>query len=140
VPVPLRLGGRAFGGAMTWEQPLGLAPFEADSAFAGLEVAGPAELDALCARLQAAGIAFAQDDALAAVRGVTGLVRCSDPDGLAIELHYGPSERTEQPFASPAAVSGGMGQAPSAPSAPVPLRPGESMAAKALTRTMGRQQ
>jgi hypothetical protein len=38
VPVPLRLGGRAFGGAMTWEQPLGLAPFEAGSAFAGLEV------------------------------------------------------------------------------------------------------
>jgi hypothetical protein len=38
VPVPLRLGGRAFGGAMTWEQPLGLAPFEIGSAFAGLEV------------------------------------------------------------------------------------------------------
>lgn len=38
VPVPLRLGGRAFGGAMTWDQPLGLAPFDADSAFAGLEV------------------------------------------------------------------------------------------------------
>jgi Domain of unknown function (DUF4159)/Aerotolerance regulator N-terminal len=38
VPVPLRLGGRAFGGAMTWEQPLSLAPFELGSAFAGLDV------------------------------------------------------------------------------------------------------
>ena len=38
VPAPLRLGGRAFGGAMSWEQPLGLAPFDAGSAFSGLEV------------------------------------------------------------------------------------------------------
>jgi hypothetical protein len=38
VPVPLRLGGRAFGGAMSWEQPIGLAPFDQDSPFAGLDV------------------------------------------------------------------------------------------------------
>jgi len=38
VPAPLRLGGRAFGGSMSWEQPLGLAPFDANSAFAGLDV------------------------------------------------------------------------------------------------------
>ncbi|MBI1245393.1 MAG: DUF4159 domain-containing protein [Alphaproteobacteria bacterium] len=38
VPAPLRQGGRAFGGAMSWDQPLGLAPFDANSAFAGLEV------------------------------------------------------------------------------------------------------
>ncbi len=40
VPSPLRRGGRAFGGAMSWEQPLGLAPFDASSAFAGLDVPG----------------------------------------------------------------------------------------------------
>lgn len=77
-----------------------------DIAFAGFEVAGPGELEALCARLQAAGIAFTRDAAITAARGVTDLVCCSDPDGLAIEVYYGPSERTEQPFASPAAVSG----------------------------------
>jgi hypothetical protein len=38
VPAPLRQGGRAFGGAMSWEQPIGLAPFDAGSAFAGLDV------------------------------------------------------------------------------------------------------
>ncbi|MCZ8309884.1 MAG: DUF4159 domain-containing protein [Magnetospirillum sp.] len=38
VPVPLRLGGRAFGGAMSWEQPIGLAPFDVDSPFVGLDI------------------------------------------------------------------------------------------------------
>ncbi|MGQ0662519.1 MAG: DUF4159 domain-containing protein [Pseudomonadota bacterium] len=39
VPVPLRAGGtRAFGGAMSWSQPVGLAAFEAAGAFAGLAI------------------------------------------------------------------------------------------------------
>lgn len=40
VPVPLRSGGggRAFGGAMTWAQPLALAPFEPNSPFAGIRI------------------------------------------------------------------------------------------------------
>ena len=39
VPVPIRGGGgRAFGGAMTWAQPVALAPFEPGSPFAGLQV------------------------------------------------------------------------------------------------------
>ena len=38
VPVPLRGGGRTFGGAMSWAQPVGLAPFPANSPFAGLAV------------------------------------------------------------------------------------------------------
>ena len=39
VPVPLRAGGgRAFGGAMTWAQPVALASFEPNSPFAGLQV------------------------------------------------------------------------------------------------------
>ncbi len=36
VPVPLRAGGRNLGGALTWTKPARLAPFAADSPFAGL--------------------------------------------------------------------------------------------------------
>ena len=38
VPVPLRVGGRALGGALTWEDPQSLAPFSASSPFSGLDV------------------------------------------------------------------------------------------------------
>jgi Domain of unknown function (DUF4159)/Aerotolerance regulator N-terminal len=38
VPVPLRGGGRTFGGAMSWAQPVGLAPFPPSSPFAGLAI------------------------------------------------------------------------------------------------------
>ena len=38
LPVRLREGGRTIGGAMSWEQPAKLAPFAADSPFAGLQV------------------------------------------------------------------------------------------------------
>ena len=36
VPVPLRQGDRMLGGALTWQQPLKLAPFDPDGPFAGL--------------------------------------------------------------------------------------------------------
>ncbi len=36
MPVPLRLGGRTLGGALSWSTPQPLAPFEASSLFAGL--------------------------------------------------------------------------------------------------------
>jgi hypothetical protein len=38
MPVRLRRGGRTIGGAMSWEQPAKLAPFAADSPFAGLPI------------------------------------------------------------------------------------------------------
>jgi hypothetical protein len=38
LPVSLRRGGRIFGGVMSWDRPASLAPFEADSPFAGLDV------------------------------------------------------------------------------------------------------
>jgi hypothetical protein len=38
LPVRLRRGGRTIGGAMSWEQPAKLAPFAADSPFAGLAI------------------------------------------------------------------------------------------------------
>jgi hypothetical protein len=37
VPVPLRSGGRALGGALSWSTPQHLAPFEKDSPFFGLD-------------------------------------------------------------------------------------------------------
>jgi hypothetical protein len=45
VPTALRTGDRSFGGAMTWTKPVALAPFGADSPFAGLVV--PAEVTIL---------------------------------------------------------------------------------------------
>jgi hypothetical protein len=39
IPVPLREGGRALGGALTWEQPQPLAAFPSGSPFAGLAIA-----------------------------------------------------------------------------------------------------
>lgn len=38
MPVPLRMGGRALGGELSWTTPQRLAPFEADSPFNGLNV------------------------------------------------------------------------------------------------------
>lgn len=38
LPVPLRAGDRALGGALSWSEPLPLAPFPPDSPFAGLPV------------------------------------------------------------------------------------------------------
>lgn len=75
---------------------------ENDVAYIGFEVAGAAELQAVRGRLTAAGVAIEDgDDALAAEREVLGLLRCQDPDGLAVEIYYGPSERSETPFVSP---------------------------------------
>jgi hypothetical protein len=42
LPVRLRRGGRTIGGALSWEKPARLAPFAADSPFAGLAI--PAEV------------------------------------------------------------------------------------------------
>ncbi len=38
LPVTLRRGGRTLGGALSWEKPAQLAPFDASSPFAGLEI------------------------------------------------------------------------------------------------------
>lgn len=38
LPVTLRRGGRTLGGALSWEKPAKLAPFSADSPFAGLDI------------------------------------------------------------------------------------------------------
>lgn len=78
-----------------------------DLSFAGFEVANDAELDALIARLTACGIAVTLDDGkLAADRGVSRLVHCTDPLGIRVEIVCGSTRRHEIPFVSPKAVSG----------------------------------
>ncbi len=78
-----------------------------DLAFVGFEVAGPEDLTAVRRRLVAGGVAVADGGtALLADRGVLGLIGCQDPDGLRVEVFYGPTRRTETPFASPAGVAG----------------------------------
>jgi 2,3-dihydroxybiphenyl 1,2-dioxygenase len=77
-----------------------------DVAYVGFEVAGPAELAAVRARLVEGGVAVGNGDpALIAQRGVLDMITCQDPDGLAVEVFYGPTQRTEAPFASPAGVA-----------------------------------
>lgn len=85
---------------------IAVEPGEADDlAFLGLEVAGPAELEALRGRLVEAGVVVGNGDPdLLAQRKVVGLITCQDPDGLPVEIFYGPTLRTEVPFASPAGV------------------------------------
>ena len=44
VPARLRAGDRALGGALSWSEPLALAPFPPDSPFAGLPVSDEARV------------------------------------------------------------------------------------------------
>ena len=77
-----------------------------DLAYLGFEVAGPGDLGAVRTRLADAGVAVGDGDPeLIAKRGVLGLISCLDPDGLVVEVFYGPTLRTEAPFASPAGVA-----------------------------------
>lgn len=86
---------------------IAVEPGEADDvAYLGFEVAGPAELEAVRNRLTAGGVAVGNGDPeLVAERGVLGLISCQDPDGLPVEVFYGPTLRTETPFTSPAGVT-----------------------------------
>ena len=83
-----------------------LTPSPADDlAFVGWEVTDDAALDALTAKLEAAGHAVERDDGtLAARRGVARLVRCTDPIGVMCELYCGPPGPAAEPFVSPAGV------------------------------------
>ncbi|MDB5483323.1 MAG: 2,3-dihydroxybiphenyl 1,2-dioxygenase [Caulobacteraceae bacterium] len=78
-----------------------------DVAYLGFEVAGAGELAEFARRIEAAVGGVAEGDpALLADRGVLGLITCHDPDGLPVEIFYGPTLRTETPFVSPAGVPG----------------------------------
>lgn len=77
-----------------------------DIAYVGFEVAGPREFEDMRQHLAANGIAVGNSDPeLLKERGVLGLLSCQDPEGLRVEVFYGPSETREKPFRSPAGVS-----------------------------------
>ncbi len=87
---------------------IAVEPGDADDlAYAGYEVADAAEMVQMAERLQRAGVKVQTgDEALARRRGVLGLISFTDPFGLPLEIYYGPSEVFDQPFSSPAGVSG----------------------------------
>jgi 2,3-dihydroxybiphenyl 1,2-dioxygenase len=85
--------------------------------YCGWEVADAAALDAMAARLEAAGVSVKHGPrALADERRVAGLIRTRDPLGNGVELAHG-AETTDAPFVPGRAISGfrtgplGMGHA-----------------------------
>lgn len=91
--------------SMAWRIALEEGPD--DIVYAGYELADAAMLETAKRTLADAGVAFEEADAaLLRERGVTGLITCKDPDGLRVELYYGPTERQESPFTSPVGISG----------------------------------
>jgi 2,3-dihydroxybiphenyl 1,2-dioxygenase len=76
-----------------------------DIIYAGWEVAGASELDAVCARVEAAGIPVKRDRGrLAKKRGVMALAQFTDPAGVPCELFWGATVNGKQPFVSPKGV------------------------------------
>ncbi len=76
-----------------------------DCLYAGFDCGTRARFEAVLARIAATGIAATRDAELARVRGVMELARLTDPDGVPIELTYGPRVVPEQPFRSPQPLS-----------------------------------
>jgi 2,3-dihydroxybiphenyl 1,2-dioxygenase len=79
---------------------------EDDLLFAGWEVKDSGALSDVAARLRGLGHEVIEASAAeAAARRVIGLIRCKDPDGLDVEIYYGPY-RDDRPFNSPRGVTG----------------------------------
>ena len=76
---------------------------EDDVTSVGWECTSEAEYLASLAQL---GDNAVVDPALAAARGVRALARFTDPAGMACELHWGPTDAPQRPFASPTGVNG----------------------------------
>ncbi|MGA0604460.1 VOC family protein [Phenylobacterium sp. VNQ135] len=78
-----------------------------DLSYAGFEVADEASLRAIRERFHEAGVVLTPGEPeLLARRGVTELVYCQDPDGLRVEVYYGPTLVTDAPFVSPIGAGG----------------------------------
>ncbi|WP_333825463.1 VOC family protein [Pinisolibacter sp.] len=70
-----------------------------DLAYLGWRVAGPDELDAMAAKLDAAGYAYRVASASeAAERRVLGLIKLADPGGNPTEIFWGPEHTLGRPF------------------------------------------
>jgi 2,3-dihydroxybiphenyl 1,2-dioxygenase len=92
--------------AQSWRIAVESGP-EDDIAYLGFEVPGAGDLRAFANKLQESGVLLTDvNPDLLVERGVTSLISCFDPQGLRIEIYYGPTEVHERPFASPAGVSG----------------------------------
>ena len=79
---------------------------EDDLSYIGFETANATSLAALADQLKRKGISVEEaSPELIKDRNVMGLMLCKDPDGLSVELYYGPTERTEAPFLSPVGVT-----------------------------------
>jgi 2,3-dihydroxybiphenyl 1,2-dioxygenase len=77
-----------------------------DLLYAGWEVRDRQALEDLGSRLAAHGTTVMPGTgAEAAARGVRELIRCVDPEGLSLEIYYGPLQKTNDPFVSPLGVS-----------------------------------
>jgi 2,3-dihydroxybiphenyl 1,2-dioxygenase len=89
-----------------YQQRIVIEPGDDDLNFLGWEVDNAADLEALAAKLRAAGVAVEEGSKeLCEARRVERLVRFVDPAGIPSELFYGPA-RAEQPFQSKLVKSG----------------------------------
>lgn len=70
-----------------------------DLEYIGWRVAGPAEMDAMAAKLDKAGYAFRiGSETEAKERHVLGLLKLKDPGGIATEIFWGPRVDANKPF------------------------------------------
>jgi 2,3-dihydroxybiphenyl 1,2-dioxygenase len=78
-----------------------------DIAYTGWEVRDEAALAALAERMERRGTAVRRGTrAEAAARRVLGLVEMRDPNGIAVEVYWGPLVQAERPFTSPRGIGG----------------------------------
>jgi biphenyl-2,3-diol 1,2-dioxygenase len=78
-----------------------------DLAYIGWEVATEEALVAMAEQLRAAGVEVAPGtSAEAEARQVAGLIKFSEPNGIASEVFYGPLVHFDKPFQSPRPISG----------------------------------
>ena len=78
-----------------------------DLAYIGWEVATEEGLEAMAAQLERAGVSVTAGTAEEAeARRVAGMIKFTDPSGIASEIFYGPLVNFDKPFQSPRAISG----------------------------------
>jgi biphenyl-2,3-diol 1,2-dioxygenase len=78
-----------------------------DLAYIGWEVATEEGLEAMAAQLERAGVSVTAGTAEEGeARRVAGMIKFTDPSGIASEIFYGPLVNFDKPFQSPRAISG----------------------------------
>ena len=78
-----------------------------DIAYAGWQVPDEHILSEMADQVKAAGVKVSQGDREEAkARGVEGLIKFDDPNGVPTEIFYGPAIRFDNPFNSPRPITG----------------------------------